>query len=50
MRALHRDPVHNSWIKVDLITTTEMGIKVYDIKVDGPKDFTANGLLLLDRV
>ena len=44
------DPVHNSWIKVDLLTTTKMGITVYDIKVDGPKDFIANDLLLLDKV
>jgi len=43
------DPIAHQWMPITAIQIVNDKTLVYDLVVDGPKDFIANGFLLLDK-
>ncbi len=43
------DAVHHQWVPVFSVQPIHDNIEVYDVVDDGPKDFIANGYLMLDK-
>jgi len=43
-------PASGSWLTIDRIETLSGSFKVFDLRTDGPNNFIANGVLVLDKV